>query len=235
MKRLNVEDLRRSDQGFTLLEIVIAVTLMVMIAAGLWGVMSTSIRGWVKGTQYIDTNQRNRNALTMVRKQIASASSLLIQPDPTVGGVPYPLFNGTESSFQFLSVNSLLFQDSPGLTLVTYEISEGSNGAYSLVEKESRYLGQVADQESLATQEKTTSVLDNISSCSFEFYDPGNTETPAEWVKEWSGMDSGRLPVAISMEMNWRDSRGNTVNRQIVIPIQASVVSSGGRVGNRGM
>ncbi len=235
MKRLNTEGPRRSDQGFTLLEIIIAVTLMVMIAAGLWGVLSISIRGWAKGTQYIDTNQRNRSSMTLVRKQIGSAYNLIVQPDPTVGGVPYPLFNGTENSFQFVSVNSLLFQDSPGLTLVTYEISEGSNGAYSLVEKESRYLGQVPDQESLATQEKITSVLDNISSCSFEYYDPGNTETPAQWVKEWSGMDSGRLPVALSMEMNWRDSRGNTVNRQIVIPIQASVVSSSGRVGNRGM
>jgi hypothetical protein len=231
MKRLNAEGPGRSEQGFTLLEIVIAVTLMIMIAVGLWGVLSTSIRGWAKGTQYIDSNQRNRSTITMVRKQIASAYNVMVQPDPTVGGVPYPFFTGTESGFQFVSVNSLLFQDSPGLTLVAYEISESSTGDYSLVEKEARYLGQIPDQDSLATQEKITSVLDNISSCSFKYYDPGNTENPAQWETEWSGMDKGRLPAALSMDMDWRDSRGNTVNRQIVIPIQASVVSSGGRVG----
>jgi general secretion pathway protein J len=225
---------RRSEHGFTLLEIIIAVTLMVMIAVGLWGVLSTSIRGWARGTQYIDTNQRNRSTISMVRKQIASAFSLMVQPDPTVGGVPYPLFNGTESSFQFVSVNSLLFQDSPGLTLVTYELSEGSKGDYSLVEKESRYLGQLPDQESLATQEKMTSVLDSLSSCLFKYYDPGTTENPAQWVQEWDGMESGRLPAAISMEMNWRDSRGNTVNRQIVIPIQATVAANT-RIGVRGI
>jgi prepilin-type N-terminal cleavage/methylation domain-containing protein len=222
---------RGAEQGFTLLEVVIAVTLIVMIAAGLWGVLGTSLRGWAKGTEYIDTNQRNRSTMTMIRKQIASAYNMMVQPDPAVGGVAYPLFTGAENSFQFVSVNSLLFQDSPGLTLVAYEISEGSKGDYSLIEKESRYLGQLPDQESTSAQEKITSVLDNLSSCVFQYYDPGNTENPAQWVKEWSGMDRGRLPAAISMEMNWRDSRGNTVNRQIVIPIQASVPSTSGRVG----
>jgi prepilin-type N-terminal cleavage/methylation domain-containing protein len=234
MKRFDHQHSHWSEQGFTLLEIIIAVTLMVLIAAGLWGVLSISIRGWAKGAQYIDANQRNRSAMTMVRKQIASAYNLIVQPDPTIGGIPYPFFNGTESGFQFVSVNSLLFQDSPGMTLVTYEISEGINGDYSLVEKEARYIGQNPDQESLPTQEKITSVLDNISSCSLEYYDPGNTENPAQWVKEWSGKDSGRLPAAVSMDMNWRDSRGNTVNRQIVIPIQASVATNT-RIGIRGI
>jgi general secretion pathway protein J len=213
---------RRSEQGFTLLEVIVAVTLVAVMALALWAVMRISIRSWTRGTEYIDTNQRHRSVMSMVRKQIASAYNLLALPDPTVGGVAYPIFNGTETSFQFISLNSLLFQESPGLTLVTYEIAEGSQGDYSLIERESRYYGQTPDQQNSAIPEKTTEILQKLAGCSFEYFDPGNRANPSQWVKEWDAKKIGFLPSAVSMTLSSRDPKGN-LERRMIVPIQAAV------------
>jgi general secretion pathway protein J len=217
---------RRSEQGFTLLEIIVAVTLVAMLAVGLWAVLRISIRTWSKGTDFIDTNQRHRSIIDMVRKQIASAYNLMAPLDPVLGTAPYPIFNGVETSFQFISLSSLQFQESPGLTLVTFEITQGSKGDYSLIEKESRYLGQLPDLLNPAIGERTTPILENLTSCLFEYFDPGNNDNPSQWIKEWDAMKIGRLPAAVSIAIISRDPRGIMVNRHMVVPIQASIGDS---------
>jgi general secretion pathway protein J len=210
----------RSAEGFTLLEIVIAVTLVALLSVGLWAALRISIRSWTRGTEFVDANQRHRSILDMVRKQIASTYGVLVPPDLKTGGASYPFFSGTETSFDFVSVNSLQFQESPGLTLVTYEVAQSTQGSYSLLEKESRYLGQLPNRENPWVHERTTSILDGLTACSFEYYDPGNNENPPEWVKEWDAQKSRRLPTAIAMSMIAHDARGNTLVRHMVVPIQ---------------
>lgn len=214
-----------SQRGFTLLEMVVAVTLVALMAVGIWSVFRTSIRSWSRGTQFIDANQRRRSILDLVRKQIASTYGLLTPMDMTTGKGPYPIFNGAEDSLRFVSLNSLRFQESPGLTLVSYEVVQGRQGDYSLVEREERYLGQLPDQESQVniSGEKATEVFNNLASFTFEYFDPGSGEDQSQWVKEWDGEKAGRLPTAISMTMTSRDSKGNQLSRHMVVPIQAKI------------
>ncbi|MBN1571093.1 MAG: prepilin-type N-terminal cleavage/methylation domain-containing protein [Acidobacteria bacterium] len=212
---------RQSDRGFTLLEMLIAVTLVAMMALSLWAVFRISIRSWSRGTDFIDTNQRHRSILDLVRKQMASTYGLIAPADPQQGLASRLIFSGTETSMRFISLNSLHFQDSPGLTLVIYEIVQDSNGAYSLVEKEARYLGHPGDQEASADQSKATPVFSNLISCVFEYFDPENRDTP--WVREWDGVKLRRLPEAISVTMVSRDPRGNDLNRHMVVPIHSEV------------
>jgi prepilin-type N-terminal cleavage/methylation domain-containing protein len=221
---------RRSEQGFTLLEVVVAITLVAMMSVGLWAVMQTSLKSWSKGTDYIDTNQRHRSVLDLTRKQISSAYNLIIQPtaDPSTGitmAAPYPFFSGTETSFQFISLNSLQFQESPGLTIVNYEASQDSqSNTLSLLERESRYLGQLPDSNSTIS-DKATPVLDNLISSSFEYFDPGDNQNPSAWVTEWNAQETGRMPSAVSMDIVSRDANGNTLNRKMIVPIQAATNS----------
>jgi len=210
----------RSQAGFTLLEMIVAVTLIALMAVGLWGVFRMSIRSWSRGTEFMDANQRHRSILSLVRKQMASAYALSA-PDPTQPGTGVFMFSGTENSVQFLSLNSLQFQESPGLTLVSYEVDRDQVGDYALVEKEARYLGQVpADGISQAVS-KPIPIFENLSSCLFEYYDPGNSDSSSRWVREWDGQQQRKLPLAISLTMVSRDPRGNTLNRHMVVPIKA--------------
>lgn len=211
----------QSEAGFTLMEMLIAVTLVALMAVSLWAVFRISIRSWSRGTEFIDVNQRHRSILDMVQKQLASTFGLYAQADPQPGAPPTLYFSGTENSLRFVSLNSMRFQESPGLTLVIYEVAKDATGDFSLVEKEARYLGQISDQETAASQSKPTPIFDNLSSCIFKYFDAGDNETSSEWVGEWNGEQLGRLPKAVSISMISRDPKGNALNRYMVVPLRA--------------
>jgi general secretion pathway protein J len=211
----------RHDGGFTLLEMLLAVTLVAMMAVGLWSVFTISVRSWSRGTQFIDKNQRHRSILDLVRKQMASAYGLYGQFDQEFEIRSGLIFSGAENSVHFISLNSLRFQESPGLTLVSYELAGDASGDYALVEKEARYLGQSLDQEFTVAASRPIPIFENLSSCTFEYLDPGDGDTPSAWVTEWDAAQMGRLPAAVSLTMVSLDPRGNTLSRHIVVPIQA--------------
>jgi len=207
--------------GFTLMEMLVAVTLIAVMAVGLWAVFRIAIRSWSRGTEFMDTNQRHRSILNLVRKQIASAHALWVREDPQNPGSGSLVFSGTSNSFLFLSLNSLQFQDSPGLTLVSYGIDQDPEGDYSLVENEARFLGDLPPEGTTAIESKPIPIFEKLSSCLFEYYDLGDTDNPPQWVQEWDAQKLGRLPAAVSMTMVSQDPRTNrSFTRHMVVPVQ---------------
>jgi prepilin-type N-terminal cleavage/methylation domain-containing protein len=212
-----------SEKGFTLIETMVAVTLVALMAVGMWSVFRTGIVSWSRGTQYIDEGQRERILNDMVRKQMASAFPLAAPVDPAIQNVTYPLFKGTEKSMEFVSLNSLRFQDSPGLTLVQYELSqEGEGSGYKLVEREKPYLGQASDSGEDTGVFSLVPIFDNISNCYFEYKNPAPDEYEEPWVREWDAEQERRLPSAISMTFEVTDAKGQMQGQQIIVPIQAN-------------
>jgi prepilin-type N-terminal cleavage/methylation domain-containing protein len=226
MKTSRKASLARSACGFTLLEMIIAVTIVAMMALSLWAVFRISIRSWSRGTEFIDANQHRRSILDMVRKQLASTYGLVASPNPLERSPMRLIFSGTENSLRFISLNSLHFLESPGLTFVIYEIMQDSNGRFSLVEKEAQYLGQLSDQEVSASQSNPTPVFENLSSCVFEYFDPQSSNTRSPWVREWDGEKLRRLPQAVSITMISQDPKGDALNRHMVVPIHAEAIDN---------
>jgi general secretion pathway protein J len=214
---------RRREGGFSLLEILIALTLVAMMAVALWSVFRISVASWKKGIDAIESNQRQRSILNLVRKQMASIFGLMTPPDLQAGGVSYPVFSGAEDSMQFVSLNSLRFQENPGLTMVSYDLVQDRQGGSILVEREAQYLGLDSTRDSYfdRTDETFLTVFENLTSFSFEYFDPATNERPAQWMREWNAREMQRLPVAISMTMTAQDAAGRSVSRHIVIPVMA--------------
>lgn len=211
------------EQGFSLLEMIVAVTIVAMMAVTLWSAFRISINSWARGTELIDANQRHRSILDLVKKQMASMYALIAPVDIQTGGAIYPIFTGSRDSVQFISLTSLRFHENPGLTMVSYDLVRDRQGAYSLVEREEQYLGLDPARESIFDRKDETviPIFDNLTSFSFEYLDPGTNERPPQWVKEWSGREMLRLPEAISMSMISKDHNGQTFTRHMVIPVLA--------------
>jgi prepilin-type N-terminal cleavage/methylation domain-containing protein len=215
----------RSERGFTLMEMLISLTIVAIMAVALWAVFRISIDSWAKGTQFIDNNQRQRSTLDLVKKQVASIFGVLAPIDLQAGGNIYPVFGGSANSLQFVSLTSLRFQENPGLTLVSYDVARDPQGGLSVVEREERYLGLDPSRETIFDRNDTqvTTLFNDLSEFMFEYYDPGTPERASQWVKTWDAKESGRLPTAISMTMVTRDSKGGLLNRQVVVPVLAKV------------
>lgn len=219
-----------AESGFTLLELLVALTLVAMMAVGVWAVLRISIRSWARGTAAIDMNQRYRSTLDMARKQIASMYPLYPEIAPAAEGqasVSALVFRGTPDSLFFVSLNSLHSIESPGLTLVSYEMAQDSDGRARLVEKEERYTGQAPDPGMLSGS-PSTPIFENLMQCTFEYYDPGDADTPSQWIEEWDGGALERLPAAIRMTMIAADSQDSAHNRQLIIPIHARAEKQAG-------
>jgi len=229
----------QSEKGFTLIETMVAVTLVAMMAVGMWLVFRTGIMSWSRGTQYIDAGQRERILNDMVRKQMASAFPLAAPLDPAIQSATYPLFRGTETMMEFVSLNSLRFQDSPGLTLVQYELSPEDEGSgYRLVERERPYVGQASSSVDDTGVFSSVPIFGNISNCYFEYKNPAPDEFEETWVREWDAAQERRLPSAIAMTFELPDANGEMRGQQIIVPIQANeeyVQSSARGRSGRGM
>lgn len=212
-----------TDVGFTLIELIVSVTLIALIALCLWGVLRISISSWKRGTESMDANQKRRATVDLVQKQMASISGMIPSLDLQTGAGQSPIFLGTDNAVQFVSLNSLRFRENPGLTVVTYEIVPQNEGEYALVERESRYLGGdptlTVDYE--AAGEPVTTIFDHLVGAGFEYFDPGNSEIPAQWVKDWNAQEKATLPSAISITLSTRGENGQIQNRQVVVPIMA--------------
>lgn len=214
---------RAHEDGFSLLEMIIAVTLVALMAVGVYAVFRISLSSWSRGTGFIDVNQRHRSILDLVQKQMASIYGQMAPIDLQSGGAIYPIFGGTEDSVQFISLSSLRFQENPGLTMVSYDLVRGSGGNFSLVEREQPYLGIDPLREGLLERkdDRFVTIFEDLASFTFEYFDSGTGELPAKWVREWNAREIGKLPAAISMTMVSRDSAGGLLSRHMVVPIMA--------------
>ena len=214
---------RSGENGFTLLEVLVSVTMIAMIAVVLWSVFRMSLTSWARGNAYIDANQRQRSVMDLVKKQMSSVYPAIAPVDLQLGGTVYPIFVGAPESVQFISLASLRFNLNPGLTAVSYELVREDQGGYSLVEREEQYLGIDPTQGGLLDSKDKTVIplFENLVSFGFEYFDPGTNESPPEWVREWNSRLMGGLPGAISMSMVNRDAKGQTLSRHVVIPILA--------------
>ena len=211
------------QNGFTLLEVLVSVTMVALMAVALWSVFRISLTSWARGNAYIDANQRQRSVMDLVKKQMTSVYPAISPADLQLGGPVYPIFVGARESVQFISLASLRFNQNPGLTAVSYELVRGDQGSYSLVEREEQYLGIDPTQEGSLDRKdnRVIPLFENLVSFGFEYFDPGTNESPAEWVREWNSKLTGGLPSAISMSMVNRDAKGQTLSRHVVIPILA--------------
>ena len=225
---------KSKDAGFTLLELLIAVTLIAVMAVGVWAALELCVRTWSRGIDAIDDNQRERSTRDLVRKQIASAYPLtrsssggqITTAATTAARVAAtrtslasaPVFLGGETSLRFVSPNSLLSMDSAGLVMATYEAEIDSDGNITLMQREAPYTGQGADDGGYTS---SIPVFNNIKECTFEYYDLGDADNPAEWLTEWDTGSRRRMPAAVRISMLFQDSNRNPPGIQMIIPLRA--------------
>jgi len=183
-KRLSKKRFRAD--GFTLIEVMISLTIMAMITTVAFSGLSIGLDSWRRGTKKIDELDARATVERLLKRQLAVAVPLDFRI--TDEEKPFTLFRGTTNSIDFVSDYSLA--DGPAdLRKIGYTF-DGAAFRYD----EKRLYGYLPGQEESPQGER----LASFHTLGFRFLTE-NEQHERIWVKEWP-FGAG-LPIAVEVKI----------------------------------
>jgi prepilin-type N-terminal cleavage/methylation domain-containing protein len=182
----------RSQRGLTLVELVIALTLLGGLSLALAGTISIGARSAGKGEARTEQARRFRIATDLLVRQIRSAAPLLvIAENEDDEEAPIPFFEGEQERLLFVTAMPQAPENS-GYALVEYWL-DGEVLMMSELPYFATFAGDAGrDMDHLKF---TAPLLLDVGSVSFE-YRRSSFETET-WTTDWSADDNDALPAVV--------------------------------------
>ncbi len=159
------------SKGFTLLELMISITMIAIIAAIVFAAMRLGFRSVEGGEKKIESLERTRTSITIVESQIQSQIPLTADTDK---GRTF-IFTGSKEFLQF-PTNYSIWGGEKGYVTVTYSVETGDNRRQSLRASET-IVGLEGTRE--------TMLFKDLDAINFEYFYKGPTDEEGKWVDEW--------------------------------------------------
>ena len=191
--------------GFTLLELIISITLVAIIVLIISGAANLGYRSFNSGEKKMNAVERLRSSLTIIDAQIQSGVPLTLED----GGVKQYYFTGEQDSLKF-STNYSIWGGQRGYVIVNYRVDADDRGKRTLFASE--YKVGMENQ-------KETKLLEGFDEITFDYFKQDATEEEGEWVSQWA--DEEMMPTRIRINL----VRGST-NLSYIIPVRV-----GGAIG----
>jgi general secretion pathway protein J len=197
------------DSGFTLVEILIAMTLFSVILVLVFSALHTSNKSWLASERQIETNEEQRLVLSFIKRQISQTVPLL-QLD---GKENTLVFKGEEDSLQFVS-SLPAHRGGGGLYLLSLSVDEGLTLHYQVVTSDIELVDELDDEKS-----KEQLLIANIDKIAFSYFGSEiSNETPV-WRDQWT--DQKRLPDLVSMRITSKSA--SDYWPEVVIPVRTQI------------
>jgi prepilin-type N-terminal cleavage/methylation domain-containing protein len=183
------------SRGFTLIELIVSLTIMAMISGVVLSAMRTGLLVWNKGTDHVEDLRRSRAVHQILNDSISGALPLMFGIRSGEGPVTRRLaFDGSTDHLRFVSRTS--FKDGPNaiprwIDLRWVRDSVNPSGALVAEERLIRPPDNLPDTSIYWTG----SVL-QADGCDFAFLDGAIVDRPATWLPEWRPL-AEHLPKAI--------------------------------------
>ncbi|OPY64615.1 MAG: general secretion pathway protein J [Syntrophorhabdus sp. PtaU1.Bin050] len=178
--------------GFTLLELVISITLVAIIILIVAGAVTLGYRAVSSGERRMDADERLRASLMIIDAQIQSSVPLTFNR----GGAKEYYFKGERESLG-LSTNYSIWGGQRGYIIVTYRVVADEKGKYALF----------ASEYKIGTEHRQdTKLLDGFDEIFFEYHVQNDAdEEEGEWIDQWSGKTL--IPQSIRLNLVRAGSR----------------------------
>ena len=207
----------RSQKGVTLLELLIAVSLVAMLSTAMLFAMRTSVLVYQRTAQRMEENRRVVGIERIVTSQLGgvmAAVRMCTIEDGPPGRTSF--FAGNSGILRLVSSYSIAEGARGYPRIIEYRVLPSSSGQFRLVATESAYTGPLstgpyctdplpADPESTALlpappNTATFVLADHLAYCRISYHQPYNinlfNESP--WMPLWTRPD---LPAAVRLEM----------------------------------
>jgi general secretion pathway protein J len=206
--------------GFTLVEVVITLTILGFILLMIFGVFRLGLSAWEKGENFKEEDQRLRITSQLISRQIKSIFPYKVRTKKAEGD--YLAFEGGARSIKFVSTLPLRGGQSQGLVYVIYDWKKNDKGNESLILYEQRVLNKDFMSET-PKEESGVPLMEDLAEVQFEYYREEDLQNKkaAEWVEEWKAREEGELPKAIRITLVPR--KNGTIERGSSLTIVASL------------
>ena len=161
------------SSGFTLLEMVVTLTILGFILLIIFGAFRLGLSAWDKGESSREEYQRVRMVSQMVSRQLKSIVPYKVKTEKAEGD--YLAFEGQRQAVKFVSALSIKARQPEGFVYGAYEFKEGGNEGGRLVIYEQRVLNKNFFEER-PKEESGSTLIEGISSVRFEYYREADPE-----------------------------------------------------------
>lgn len=174
-----------SNKGFTLLELMISMTIFSIIVLIIFGAMRLGYRSIEKAEKTTEFLERMRTTLNIIDSQFQSQIPLTYEEN----GEKKLYFVGQKESVEFSS-NYSVWSGQRGYVKVMYNVEQDANGRLALY---------VTENTISVDNSRKTMLLQGIEEISFKYFFKDPLKEGGEWRDEWTETLSLPDKVAINI------------------------------------
>ena len=181
--------------GFTLVELLISLTILSIILVIVLGAFRVGVRAWEKGEQDVDSNQRSRIVLGLIQQQLSS----IVLKKITIDAQSF-ILKGDAKSLEFVSMLSLNPGNEFGSVYVKYVVKDKEDKIEGLAffERNIVFMDKEFNPEDLDDND-FYELIPNALDVSFEYLKPPGEENSYEWQETWGPENASGRPSAVKM------------------------------------
>jgi len=196
----------RSSSGFTLLEMMIALSLVSLITVIVAGSLHLGVRTWEKSESVVDLQQRSRIVLTRLKQQLGAA----VDPQNENSDGRLTAFKGDMRSVEYVTSVALDPANKYGWVHVRYQVDAGPDGRNRLLifERNLAWLqaGPVSLDGGRDGQAGSVELVGGFEDLHFEYLHADTDKEVTNWVSSWRADAKNRLPEAIRITYREEDA-----------------------------
>jgi prepilin-type N-terminal cleavage/methylation domain-containing protein len=211
---------RRSEAGLTLIEVLIAITLLSILSVGMLMALRVGLDALQKANKKLMDNRRVAGAQRVLEQQIAGFMPVktVCGTPPNGGQAPIVFFEGEPQSMRMVSTYSLQEAWRGQPRILEFQVIPGEEGqGVRLIVNEIRYsgppeasqfcLGMALDPVTGSNVPQFAPIMpgpqsfvlgDKLAWCRFSYLEPGKPPVPEHWRPDWV---LPRWPLGIRVEM----------------------------------
>lgn len=198
-----------NPNGFTLLELLITLTILTMLVGVIFGCLHIGIRAWEKGEDVVESNQEMRILLDLIPQQIRSLYPYKFKE----GNIESLAFKGDSDSIRFISTLGATSKGAVGLALVSYFLDP----SHGLMLYEKRIFKREMFEDEWDMKEDSIPLSPLVSRIAFEYQGE-----EGDWSKEWDANEEGGFPHIIKVALRYKKkSFDKKIATTLTIPLMA--------------
>ncbi len=191
----------RRQAGFTLIEVMLAITLVALIMAMAYGGFRASIRATTSGEELIEETNRLRVSHQFVRTQLSQARPLIIEQDENDAEADQVRFEGDGQRVRFVApMPGYLSYGGPYVQQFSFERgADGLDLVFHFALLNGYLPGDIEDSDGVL-------LLEGLRDGGFFFLDLDEENQEPFWSDFWE--DPERLPLAVGLNIDMDRANG---------------------------